>query len=469
MMFNKVTAAITSFSAIGFIALEAVGQTAPKASETTPADPATTVQPASSAELAASAAPTDQVPAAVTAAPVAELPPAAPVAAAPRPIAGSVAPVESAPASEGKEKSQPLLPLKLAVGKIGWLQVGALLQGWYDTRWNSEIPEGTPRSTQSTFRVRRAEIRVSGDLFDGAASFLIAFDPAATYKYDATRLTVSDGQVTSAGANTPANQTITTYSPPGNTAALKLFWVTLKSPYVEASIGQFKYPISYEGQSSSSELLFPERAITTRYFGDTYDMGMRLEKKFEWFKYQIFLLNGSGQNQVDKNLQKDLSARVEFTPLTGIVLGASGLTSLGERSTQATTRDTIEAFGRVNKAGFLVQGELLWGEVGSTADGNERTKAAGRYAMLGYTIAERLQPVVRYGYLNTDKTTTTNKTSYALYSPFGVASDEVRSYEVGLNYYLQGHALKLQAAYGYYDFDNVPSLQQFTFAAQAAL
>jgi hypothetical protein len=344
-----------------------------------------------------------------------------------------------------------------------------LLQGWYDTRWNSGLPEGASRSTQSTFRIRRAEIKVSGELFDGAAAFLIAFDPAATYRYDATRLTVTDGQVTSASANTPSGQTITTYSPPGNTAALKLFWVTLKSAYVEASIGQFKYPISYEGQSSSSELLFPERAITTRYFGDTYDMGLRLEKKLDWFKYQVFLLNGSGQNQVDRNLQKDLSARVEFTPVDGIVLGSSGLTSLGERTTQPTTRDTIEVFGRLNKAGFLVQGELLWGEIGSTATGNERTKAAGRYAMLGYTIAERLQPVVRYGYLNTDKPTTSNRTSYALYSPFGVASDEVRSYEAGLNYYLQGNALKLQAAYGYYDFDNVPALQQFTFAAQAAL
>jgi hypothetical protein len=78
--------------------------------------------------------------------------------------------------------------------------------------------------------------------------------------------------------------------------------------------------------------------------------------------------------------------------------------------------------------------------------------------------------VIRYGYLNTDKTVTLgNASTYALYAPFGVATDEVRSYEVGLNYYLQSNSLKLQAAYGYFDFDNVPALQEFTLSAQVAL
>lgn len=360
-----------------------------------------------------------------------------------------------------------ILPLKLSIGKGGWLQVGALLQGWFDTQWRSELPAGASRNTQATFRIRRAEIKVAGDILRDVASFLVSFDPASTYKYNQTNYTVTNG--TGATANAPASQTIITYAPPGNTAALKLFWVTLKSPYVDASLGQFKYPFGYEGQSSSAELTFPERGYSTRYFGDTYDMGIRLEKKFDWLKYQVFLINGSGQNQLDTNLQKDLAVRLEFTPFEGLVLGTSGLTSLAQRTTQATTKDRIEVFGRFNKSGVLLQSELLWGESGTTASGTERTKAAGRYVIGGYTIAGKLQPVVRYGYLNTDKTVTLGQnSSYALFSPFGVASDEVRSYEAGLNYYLQGNELKLQAAYGYFDFDNVPSLQEFTVAAQSA-
>jgi hypothetical protein len=403
----------------------------------------------------------------------ATLPAAAPVAAAPQQCPAVVtSPVEpKPPMAESREAPAPSLPTKLALGKDGWLQVGALLQGWFDTQWNSNLPAGTTfRNTKSTFRMRRAELKLSGDIVKDVASFLVTFDPASTYKSNTTNYTVPNG----AGSGT---QTITTSSPPGNTAALKLFWVTLKSRFVEASIGQFKYPISYEGQTSSAELIFPERGYSSRYFGDTYDMGIRLEKKLDWFKYQVFLLNGSGQNQLDTNLQKDLAARLEFTPIEGITVGTAGLTSLGQRVKQATTKDTVELFGRLTKAGFLVQGELLWGATGCTASGKtnctasglERTKAAGRYVIIGYTIADKIQPVIRYGYLNTDKTTTVNdKTSYALYTPFNVVTDEVRSYEIGLNYFVQGHNFKLQAAYGYYDFDNIPALQEFTVAGQAA-
>ncbi len=397
-------------------------------------------------------------------------PAAVPVAAAPQPTLAAVTPVElTPPLTDSKEAPPPALPTKLALGKDGWLQVGALLQGWFDSQWNSELPPNAPRSTKTTFRIRRAELKLSGDIVKDVASFLVTFDPASTYKFGTTGYTVTNGQVTAAGASTPAAQTITTSSPPGNTTSLKLFWVTLKSPYVEASIGQFKYPISYEGQSSSAELAFPERAFSSRYFGDTYDMGIRLEKKLDWFKYQVFLLNGAGQNQLDANLQKDLAARLEFTPIDGITVGTAGITSLGQRTKQNTTKDTVELFGRLTKEGFLVQGELLWGETGHTGTGVERTKAAGRYATVGYTIAGKIQPVVRYGYLNTDKTTTVgDKTSFALNSPFNVATDEVRSYEIGLNYFVQGNNYKLQAAYGFYDFDNIPALQEFTFVGQAA-
>lgn len=391
--------------------------------------------------------------------------PAQSTASTPPSVPPEAAPPDSAPsAATAQPTAVSIFPNKLAIGKEGWVQVGALLQGWFDTQWRSELlPGNSFRNTQATFRMRRAEIKVSGDIVRDVASFMVSFDPASTYKYTQTNYTV--------GANTPAVQTITTYAPPGNTSALKLLWVTVKSPYVEASIGQFKYPISYEGQTSSAELLFPERAYSSRYFGDTYDMGIRLEKKFDWVKYQVFLINGSGQNQLDTNLQKDLAVRLEFTPFDGLVLGSSGLTSLGQRTTQPTTKDRIEFFGRLNLEGLLVQGELLWGKTGATGAGIERTKAAGRYGTIGYTIAGKLQPVIRYGYLNTDKTVTLGQSSsYALFSPFGVATDEVRSYEVGLNYYLQGtNEWKLQAAYGFFDFDNIPALQEFTLSAQASL
>jgi hypothetical protein len=387
------------------------------------------------------------------------------------PVSPVAVPPSQSPEVPVAEPPPAKIPNKLAIGKEGWLQLGMLLQGWYDTQWHSElIGPSTYRATQSTFRMRRAQIRLIGDIVADVASFRVQLDPAATFKFSSTSYTVANGAVTAASANTPAAQTITTFAPPGNTGLLQDFSVTLKSPFIEASIGQFKYPVSFEGQGSSGELYFPERAYSSRYFGDTYDMGLRLEKKFDLFKYQLFVLNGSGQNQLDTNLQKDLVLRVEVTPIDGLLIGATGLASIGQRTTQATTKDNIEFFGRLNTAGVLIQAELLWGEKGQTAAGVERTKAAGRYVILGYTIANRLQPVIRYGYLNTDKTVTLgNNSSYALFSPFGVATDEVRSYEVGLNYYLNGtNEWKLQAAYGFFDFDNIPAIQEFTLAGQAA-
>ena len=400
--------------------------------------------------------------AAIPAAPVAaQPPPPAPLPLLPAVAPGTVAPEVSnltAPPTPA-----PALPSKLAIGKEGWLQVGALLQGWSDLQWNSG---GGPRNAKFTFRMRRAEIKLSGDIIKDTASFLVAFDPAIALKFTKSDTTVRNSADT-------GTTTVSSYAPPGNTGILKNFWVSLKSAYLEASIGQFKHPISYEGQQSSAELLFAERAYSSRYFGDTYDMGVRLEKKFDAFRYQVFLLNGSGQNQLDTNRQKDLAVRLEATPVKGLMFGAAGLTSIGQRSSRTdalnTTKDRVEVVGKLDMAGVLLQGELLWGKTGATASGNERTKAAGRYVTAGYTIAGKVQPVIRYGYLNTDKTTKPgDATSYALYSPFGVATDEVRSYEAGINYLIQGNDLKLNLSYGYFDFDNIQALQELTFMAQAA-
>ena len=447
-------------------AIAGAQQASPPNAQQSPTEAATQAQPAAEQANASGQAATTPQPSTV---PAATAPaPSSNTASAPEATASSPTPLNAQAPATNAAPPKAAAETRPIFGPGGLVQVGAILQGWLDTTWNSDVAAGASRHTSLTFRIRRAEIKVYGDIVPNIASYVVSFDPASTYKFSTTNYTVASP----AGA-TPATQTVTTSTPPGNTAALKLFWVSLQSPFVDAAIGQFKYPISYEGQSSSAELAFPERAFSTRYFGDTYDMGFRLEKKLEWFKYQAFLLNGSGQNQLDKNLQKDLAVRLEFTPVEGITFGPAGITSLGQRTTQTTTKDTVEFFGRLNKAGFLVQGELLWGKTGSTAPGNERTKAAGRYAVLGYTIANTIQPVIRYGYLNTDKTVTLGQSSsYALYAPFNLVTDEVRSYEIGLNYFVKGNNFKLQAAYGYYDFDKVPGgqlpLQEFTFVGQAA-
>ena len=63
--------------------------------------------------------------------------------------------------------------------------------------------------------------------------------------------------------------------------------------YLDASIGQFKIPVSYEGYNSSSKLLFAERAPVSRKYGDVRDMGLRLAN-----------FNGTTLDNLDNNKQK---------------------------------------------------------------------------------------------------------------------------------------------------------------------
>jgi len=430
-------------------------------------------QPPAATAPGSAQAPVDPTAVSAEAATPAPAPPAVQPAAlpppAPAPLSAQVGPLAPEPltlAPTAPSPPSPAFPTKLAIGKEGWIQVGGLIQAWYDVQWNAG--RGM-RNTKSTFKMRRAEIKVSGDIIKDRASFMLVIDPAATLKFS-----TKDTSIPSASG---APQTLTTYNPPGNTSILKAAYVTVKSSFVEASLGQFRHPFGLENQQSSAELLFAERSFVSRYFGDLYDMGVRLEKKFDYFKYQVLLLNGSGQNQIDTNKQKDLVARLDITPVEGVSFSTAGWTTLGQRSSAqygGGTKDRVEVSGRFNKEGFLLQGELMWGKLGSTASYNEgtkdeRTKAAGRYIAAGYTIAKRLQPVIRYGYVNTDRTTTRGQASTQGLNPiFGLATDEVRSYEAGINYYLQGNELKILASYGYYDFDNIPALQEFTLVGQAA-
>ena len=298
-------------------------------------------------------------------------------------------------------------------------------------------------------------------------SYLVVLDAAKTYKF----------------SQIPTTGTATGYKPPGDTAPLLEFICTAKSPYADFSIGQWKEPISYEGYSSSAELLLPERAYTTRYFGDAYDIGFKVEKKFDFLKYSLQVLQGttftqsSGtsttlSNQTDNNRQKDVALRLEFTPIKEIMIGGVGLTSVGQRTTQDSTRDIGEVDANIEAAGFLARGELIWGKYGATRSGVERYKASGKTLSLGYTIVKKVQPIVRLSYLNVDHSTDGTPTGQPLYGKFGLGTDEIRGYEFGINYLIDDKFAKLQASYGYFDMDNrfggAPTRQQFILSGQVA-
>jgi len=83
-----------------------------------------------------------------------------------------------------------------------------------------------------------------------------------------------------------------------------------------------------------------------------------------------------------------------------------------------------------------------------------------------YTIAKKFQPAIRIGFLDVDETI--DPDNMPLAKKFSLKDDEVRSYELGFNYFIAGKNAKLMASYGYFDFGTLDPRHQVMLAAQVA-
>lgn len=309
--------------------------------------------------------------------------------------------------------------------------------------------EKRPRRT-STFRLRRAELRIKGEIVPKLVAYQVMIDPAKALEFDKKKLEVQGQEP---APTTPGS--VSADQPNGSTSIMQDFFITFLSDYADVSIGQFKIPVSWEGYGGSSKLLFPERALVSRRFGDRRDLGLRVEKKLgEHFFYSAGVFNGDGQNRADSNNQKDLALRLEGYPIKEVMLGVVGYTSVGQRD-QPTTKDRVEGDARVELGNFVVQAEYIRGWDGPA--NAARTKGHGFYTALGYTLMDRIQPVVRVGFLapNTEGNATGK-------------DDEVWAYEADLNYFIQKYEAKLQLSYTLFDFDELKKRTEVILAAQAS-
>ena len=322
------------------------------------------------------------------------------------------------------------------VGKEGFFQPSALLQGWFWVRQDDDALNNQDWDT--TFRVRRAELRIKGEIIPKFMSYNVMIDPAKLLEFVNADVPVQ-GQA-------PAPTTPGTVSVPQrarDASILQDFYITFMSDYADVSLGQFKIPVSYEGVNSSSKLIMPERSAVSRRYGDVRDLGLRVEKKFEYFGYMAGVFNGEGPNRLDRNDAKDISLRLEGYPMEGLMLGLVGYTQVGERTTAETTgagaaavKDRLEADVRIEISHALLQAEYIHGWDDIEAN---RVEGHGAYGALGYTFFDHVQPIVRIGFLNPNDT---------------AGYDMI--YEVGVNYYFLEHEAKLQLAYGLTNHVDVP-------------
>ena len=376
--------------------------------------------------------------------PVPPMPPTPPVAPMkpPVPIDADLKPAEPMPAEKPPEPG----PEKIPVGKAGqgWITPGILMQGWLLT------DRAGGKTTTSTFRLRRAEVSVKGEILPKRVGFQVMFDPAKVREPVNTTLTDSGGS------------TVVVKTLPASLSVLQDFYITALNKNIDVSIGQFKIPVSWEGYNSSAKLMLPERALVSTTFGDKRDLGIRLAKTFKKWSYSAGVFNGQGANNLDTNVQKDVALRVEAYPVEGLTIAAVAYDSIGIRN-RAGTKDRWEADVRYDHGPYLVQAEYIRAR-DKAKDNVAFVTAQGFYALAGYTIKDKrlcgdLQPIVRVSYFDPDTSKDLDPTMGGL--------DEEMTYAVGANYYLKGHEMKLQGVFERQQFQTkTPNINEVILAAQ---
>jgi hypothetical protein len=291
---------------------------------------------------------------------------------------------------------------------------------------------------------------VKGEIVPKLVAYGLVIDFARLLEPVDTPLTVSGGMDTVTAKQPSAN---------GTSSVVNDFYITLMSEYVDASIGQFKIPISWEGMNSSAKLIFAERALVSRLYGDRRDMGAKFTKTFKYFGYYAGIFNGAGQNQVELVRSKDATARLEAYPVEGLTIAVAGYSTFMYRK-QSGSKDRLEGDIRYESGPVLVQAEYIRGTDKPVGGGTGLT-GQGFYIAGGYYVLDNLQPVVRFGWVDPNTKANADPTMTK-----GLVIDEVVTYEVGLNYYISKQEAKLLLNYSRFQYQDAHPNNEVIFGAQ---
>ncbi len=258
------------------------------------------------------------------------------------------------------------------------LKFSGLLQAWY-----LDGDAVSPRS----FRLRRAMLKVSGDL-SGSAAWTLSVDPAKALKLSNSYATVG------------ASQTVSETRPNQASLLLQDAYLSFRRPGLRVDVGQFRLPVGLEGSVlSSSKLETVERALlaSTGKLTQVRDVGAaaRVDLPLETdLTVGVFNGLGEGQNGTDSDDAKAVAGRLGFrTPLTGLSVGVSGAWG-GERG-------ETEARRRLGADVALAHGPVkVRGEVIRATDGAVRR--LGYYGLTAYRVG-RWEAVLRYDAWDPDR------------------------------------------------------------------
>jgi len=310
--------------------------------------------------------------------------------------------------------------ISIANGKV---KMNGLFQTWLvnDTSLNQQVNStGVSNGAKTDFRVRRAELTFNGALSD-STRWLLDVDFARPFgSNSSTALNVLNDLVISQ---------------------------TVFMPELTIDAGQFKQPLVSEGLDPTGQLLFPERSMVARTWGELRSAGARIAYTAPMWKLQGSVFNGNnfpkgnninnnGQNlyDVDQNNgntdahpnNKDLAVRFDIKPMDMVSAGAFTYFPSFNWGQGGAFGANLRLMPMED---LIVRGEYVRGWVRSGTDNLPRN---GYAFDAGYQYGD-FQPVVRYE-IQQQGTTAANTVTAAATT-------------IGLNYYMMKHNSKLQFAY----------------------
>jgi hypothetical protein len=301
---------------------------------------------------------------------------------------------------------------KLPITISGLLQVQGLANANQD---------GPDARSNDTFRVRRGELRVTGQITKRLKASAM-FDIAKTQNS-------SDRP-----SDSVLQEIVLSYLLNENKA---------RGTSNTVDIGQFKIPIGYEGDLvSSSALQTIERALMFQNrdpfrggYGDKRETGVQLRGQRGRFAYWIGAFNGLGERQNDIALSdnKAVLARLVYQPgKDGLQLGISG--GVGNTGNPAgggprLDRNLLNLFAVYKKNKITAQTEYLTADSQTIADTFVRD-VRSYYGSVGYLFTKKLEGVARYDVFDFTREGSGGKISEAT---------------LGVNYYIKGNNAKIQA------------------------
>lgn len=203
-------------------------------------------------------------------------------------------------------------------------------------------------------------------------------------------------------------------------------------PELSARIGQFKDPLTIEGQMSPSSVELIEcYSQATNYYtamggahdplrGGTggRDLGLMLYGDLlkKYLTYYIGVLNGQGINTTDKNSNKIIAGSLLVNPLKWLSIGGSFTTGKGVAVGTSEVNPDIKkddnysrdrwAFGTViNTKPISFRAEYMGGKDG-------KVKSEGYYAIASWHVLPKFDIIASYDYLNKNKDLKMKQTNY---------------------------------------------------------